>query len=230
MNVQMSVCWCEGGERGKKWERRTHRTHRFLDSTDALSSAVVSSGKSARERLSRIRMAVLDLEKSRRRHREERHGSAPGRWCVSHFSGVSTAENNTKEPRVSIKDRRDHESSPQGGRGSRQRSSPSSFRRRSRVLFSQSCNNSRTRLDRAVPQYQTSMLRTESRSEKSGMKRYVAVETCVVVGRSRGRALVCFNQFSFILPTVAIRNYEENSHRVYSPSNRCEILDSASGN
>lgn len=46
-----------------------------------------------------------------------------GVWCVSHFSGVSTRENNTKEPRVSIKDRRDHESSPQDGQGSRQGSS-----------------------------------------------------------------------------------------------------------
>lgn len=112
MNVQMSVY--RACERGKEKKER----HFGLSTLPMLFSTRYHWGRALQSDYSRIRMAVLDLEKKTpsRTTAWKRAGEA---ICVAHFSVVS-ANGRTipKSPGVSIKDGRDHDDglSPVGDR------------------------------------------------------------------------------------------------------------------
>lgn len=118
MNVQMSVCQRAKGGR-KKNEASLSR------SSPKCSSSTSYHRRRALEQLSRIRMAVLDLqEKPLSRTTAWKRAGVCG-VCHTLFRSLREQENNTKEPRVSIKDWCDHgdSSSPENEQGRCERSS-----------------------------------------------------------------------------------------------------------
>lgn len=92
MNMKMSV-W-----KGTRREKREKRPRRALDSLDAPFGRII--GKSFRA-LSRIRTANAW---PRERRRGSVAGEARTRVCRTLLRDLREQENNTKEPRVSIKD------------------------------------------------------------------------------------------------------------------------------